>query len=61
MFEENTWYVKIYVLYSVSCWIPVPPEIVQIRADGRDVKSVIGPYREGDMATLTCTARGGRY
>nr|XP_045612714.1 uncharacterized protein LOC123767187 [Procambarus clarkii] len=43
----------------VNLDVVVPPRSVWVTSEGRTVKSVVGPYREGDMAALTCVSLGG--
>ncbi|KAK3860145.1 hypothetical protein Pcinc_033786 [Petrolisthes cinctipes] len=42
----------------VELRVIVPPGSVWVVWEGRAVTSVVGPYREGSNATLTCLARG---
>ncbi|XP_071523294.1 protein turtle homolog B-like isoform X2 [Panulirus ornatus] len=43
----------------VNLQVIVPPRNVWVMTEGRAVTSVVGPYREGDTAALTCLAAGG--
>ncbi|XP_042888534.1 nephrin-like [Penaeus japonicus] len=43
----------------VSLAVIVPPTGVSVLSEGRPVTSVVGPYREGETASLTCLAHGG--
>ncbi|ROT85661.1 putative hemicentin-1-like [Penaeus vannamei] len=43
----------------VSLAVIVPPTGVSVLYEGRPVTSVVGPYREGETASLTCLSHGG--